>query len=180
MMSPGMEPVPGAGQHPEMHRPIAVDRVGPHGHAAEIKATTAECAAIAGRLRLPSIASLRCRFQLHPLPGGRVAASGSLHVVLSQICVVTLEPFTATIKEEFRIRFVPDGRESDDPDPESEDEIPYPDAEIDLGEAAVEQLALALDAYPRAPGAILAEAPDDDAALPFAGLAGFGRKNQTS
>lgn len=171
---------PGAVPGPEMHRPIAVDRIGPHGHAAEIKATAPECVAIAVRLLLPAVASLRCHFQLHPQPGGRIAVSGTLNAVLSQICVVTLEPFSAKIEEKFRIRFVPEGRESDDPDPESDDEVPYSGAEIDLGEAAIEQLALALDPYPRAPGATLPDILDDGMASPFAGLAGFGSKNQPS
>lgn len=179
-MTPGPKAVPGVVQGPEMHRPLAVDRIGPQGHDVEVKATGSECAAIAVRLLLPAMASLRCRFQLHPLPGGRIVASGTLNAMLSQVCVVSLEPFTAEIKEKFRIRFVPEGRESDDPDPESEDEIPYSGAEIDLGEAAVEQLALALDPYPRAPGATLPDTLDDDAASPFASLAGFGRKNPSS
>ena len=51
---------------------------------------------------------------------------------------------------------------------------------IDLGEAAVEQLALALDPYPRGPGADAAEAalpadPDDTPQSHFAALARRGR-----
>jgi hypothetical protein len=46
---------------------------------------------------------------------------------------------------------------------------------LDLGEALAEQLALALDPYPRAPGASLAAAEDEEdespARGPFAGLA---------
>ena len=72
----------------------------------------------------------------------------------------------------FQLRFVPVGAESDDTDPESEDEIPYAGGVLDLGEAAAEQLALALDPFPRKPGAAL---PDDDSralrAYPFAKLA---------
>ena len=165
---------------PELHRPIAVDRIGPHGHAVQIQASPAECLAVAGRLLLPDIASIRCQFSLHLLPGGRIGAQGELQVALSQICVVTLEPFVAVIKERFRVRFVPEGRESDDPDPESEDEIPYAGAVIDLGEAAVEQLALTLDPYPRSPGAELPDAATGDATSPFAALAALRGKNQLS
>ena len=43
---------------------------------------------------------------------------------------------------------------------------------IDLGEAAAEQLALALDPYPRAPGAVL-EMEEEPEAAPFAALAAF-------
>ncbi len=166
----------GAGPEPELHRPLAVERIGPHGHEVEIQATGPECADVAVRLRLPAIASLACRFQLQPLPGGRIAASGALKAVVSQVCVLTLESFTATVEETFRIRFVPEGRESDDPDPESEDEIAYAGAAIDLGEAAVEQLALALDPYPRAPGAVLPDKARDVPASPFAGLSSLRRQ----
>jgi uncharacterized metal-binding protein YceD (DUF177 family) len=75
-------------------------------------------------------------------------------------CVVTLEDFETLTEERFRVRFVPVGRESDDDDPESDDEIPYTAGMVDLGEAAAEQLALALDPYPRKPGAIF-EPPQD-------------------
>ena len=179
-MPPDTIPIAGVGPEPELHRPVAVDRVGPRGHEVELQATVAECAAVAIRLLLPSIAALRCRFQLQPLPGGRIAASGALKAVLSQVCVVTLEPFTAMVEEAFRVRFVPQGRESDDPDPEADDEIPYSGATIDLGEAAVEQLALALDPYPRAPGAVLPDEARDDPASPFAGLADLRGGSQIS
>ena len=172
--------IAGAGSEPELHRPLAVDRIGPHGHEVEIRATQSECTGVAVRLLLPAIASLSCRFELHPLPGGRIAVNGTLKAVLSQVCVVTLEAFTATVEEVFRVRFVPAGRESDDPDPESEDEIAYPGAVIDLGEAAVEQLALALDPYPRAPGAVLPDEARDDPASPFAGLSELRRGDRTS
>ena len=50
------------------------------------------------------------------------------------------------------MRCVPAGQESDDADPEAPDEIGYADGMLDLGEAAAEQLALALDPYPRSAG----------------------------
>ena len=62
-----------------------------------------------------------------------------------QTCVITLEEFEAEVEERFILRFVPAGSESDDPDPETEDEVGYANGVIDLGDAAAEQLALALD-----------------------------------
>ncbi len=47
---------------------------------------------------------------------------------------------------------------------------------IDLGEALAEQLALALDPYPRKPGAKLPSEASDDGANPFSALkAKFGK-----
>ena len=74
-----------------------------------------------------------------------------------------------------RVRFVPEGREDPELDPDSDDEIPYSGVAIDLGEAAAEQLALMLDPYPRKPGADLPAAADDSQTSPFAALARLKR-----
>jgi uncharacterized metal-binding protein YceD (DUF177 family) len=84
-------------------------------------------------------------------------------------CVITLEDFETEMTEALAIRFVPAGTETEEIDPEAEDEIPYGGKTIDLGEAAAEQLALALEPYPRKPGAALAEEPAAPA-NPFAAL----------
>jgi uncharacterized metal-binding protein YceD (DUF177 family) len=162
---------------PEFHRPLPLDRIGPSGHEAEVKASDAECAALAGRLLLPAVLHLSCRFRLHAHPAGRVAAAGHLKALLVRTCVITLDDFEVEIDEPFSVSFVPEGTESDDPDPESEDEIPYCGSTIDLGEAATEQLALALDPYPRKPGAELPEAANDVEDSPFARLATLRPKN---
>jgi hypothetical protein len=66
-------------------------------------------------------------------------------------------------------RFVPRLR----PGRQQPDEIPSENGVVDLGEAVAEQLALALDPYPRAPGAAMPEETDDAAAErhPMAALA---------
>lgn len=161
----------------ELHRPVAVDALAPGGEEFVVQASAAECAALAARMRLPAVLSLRCRFRLLPGLAGGVAADGWLEAEVVQTCVVTLEDFSATLAEAFAVRFVPAGAEADDLDPESPDEIPYAGGVLDLGEAAAEQLALALDPYPRAPGATLPEVsgPAEDSASPFARLAELRR-----
>jgi uncharacterized metal-binding protein YceD (DUF177 family) len=157
---------------PEMSRPVRVEAVGLDGLEVEVVASAAECAAVARRLGVALVAAIACRFRLAPAGGRAIAASGRLQARLERECVVTLEPFEAVHDERFRLRFVPAGTETQDEDPESDDEIPYEDGVIDLGEAAVEQLALGLDPYPRSPGAVL-ELPDQpDRQGPFAALAG--------
>jgi hypothetical protein len=94
-----------------------------------------------------------------------------------QNCVVSLEDFSAAVDERFTVRCVPDGEESHDPDPEAPDEITYVNGVLDLGEAAAEQLALALDPYPRAPGAELPEIEADPEAHDFDVLAALKRPN---
>jgi hypothetical protein len=158
---------------PELHRPLAVDAIPAGGLDYVVEANDAELAALAVRMRLPALSSFSCRFRLSPDLAGGIMAEGSLEAEVVQTCVVTLEDFAATVAEQFAVRFVPDGMETDDVDPEAIDEIPYAGGVLDLGEAAAEQLALALDPYPRAPGATLPDMADPDEALPtpFAKLA---------
>ncbi|MBS0562184.1 MAG: DUF177 domain-containing protein [Proteobacteria bacterium] len=146
-----------APQAPELHRPVPVRRVGPDGLTVTVEASAAECAAIAERMRLPAVLALSCRFDLRPGLRGVVEATGRLRARVVQVCVVSLDEFEAAVADDFAIRFVPEGEESDDDDPEAADEAPYQGDAIDLGEAAAEQLALALDPYPRKPGAELPE-----------------------
>lgn len=155
--------------HPELSRRIQVRSLGLARPATDgtgsgletvVEATPAECRAMAQRLQVPAVASLRCRFRLDGVTGsGIVEADGLLHAVLTRTCVATLEDFETNVVEPFQVRFVPAERLGTQPDEaldlDADDDVPYGNGTIDLGEAAVEQLALALDPYPRKPGAEL-------------------------
>ena len=156
---------------PELHRPLPLEQIGPGGRTVEIEANPAECAALAHRLGIPAVLALSCRFRLGAPRQGQVPAEGELRARLRRVCVVTLDEFDTEVSERFHVRFVPAGKESEAADdPEADDEIPYENASLDLGEAAVEQLALGLDAYPRKPGAVLPEEAEDLPESPFAAL----------
>jgi uncharacterized metal-binding protein YceD (DUF177 family) len=137
---------------PELYRPHQADAPGASSRDITITATDGECAALARRFGLPAIASLACHFRLVAGPGGLLSATGDLTAQITQVCVVTLDPFESLVTEHFGVRFVPVALLIDDIDPEAIDEIPYENGMIDLGEAAAEQLALCLDPYPHAPG----------------------------
>jgi uncharacterized metal-binding protein YceD (DUF177 family) len=162
---------------PELHRPIAVERVGPGGLDITVEATVAECAALAERMGLPAVLALTCTFHLDRDAAGTLLARGHLVARLMQTCVVSLDDFVNAVEERFAVRCVPDGEETDNPDPESLDEITFVDGTLDLGEAAAEQLALALDPYPRAPDAALPDMPADPEAQPFAALTPLQRRH---
>jgi uncharacterized metal-binding protein YceD (DUF177 family) len=159
---------------PEFSRPLALDRVGPAMLAIDVTATEAECSALAGRLGVPELHALACRFRLRRVGSGRIAAEGDLRARLVRECVLSLDLFETEQTEAFRVIFVPAGTEDDDPDPESDDEIPYEGAAIDLGETAAEQLALVLDPYPHKPGAALPPDAQEPLDSPFAALARRG------
>ncbi len=155
----------------EMCRPIQADRVG-DGLSLMVEANESECGAIALRLRVPSIQSLHCAWVLRPGHDGTVEANGSLRARLHQECVVSLDAFATDVVEEFAVRFVPAGRETGEADdPDEPDELIIEDGALELGEATVEQLALALDPYPRKPGAELPAEVVDASGNPFAALA---------
>ena len=142
----------------ELHRPVPTDRVGPVGLTLVIVADAQECAAIAHRLMIPGVDLVRCEWRLRPSQGGSFEAEGSLRARLRQVCVITLDEFESELVEEFSVLFVPSGTEQEiADDPDEPDQIPFDAAVLDLGEATVEQLALALEPYPRKPGAELPE-----------------------
>jgi len=153
-----------------MQRPVALDRIGLQGMSLDVEASASELPAIAGRLRVVALAKLQCAFKLRRIGATTIEVQGVLQARVTETCVVSLDPFEHEAREAFTLYFVPAGTEDDDLDPEAIDEIPYSGSAIDLGEAAVEQLALALDPYPRQPGAALPADLTDEPSGPFAAL----------
>jgi len=145
-----------------------------------VTANAGERAALAARFGLPAISRLEGQFRLRHEHGGVLAAALALEACVTQICVVTLDPFEAEISTQAELRFVPAaampeaGADEEEMTPaalDAPDEIPYAGEFIDLGAALAEELALALDPYPRKPGAQLPEEATDLGAHPFAALA---------
>jgi uncharacterized metal-binding protein YceD (DUF177 family) len=148
----------------ELHCLIPVDRIGAQDLEIVVEANARERAALARRMGIPDVQALACRFRVTRDRAERFAATGHLSAEVVQTCVISLEDFSATVDEHFRLRFVPAGEETEAIDPEDPiDEIGYRGGVLDLGEAAAEQLGLALEPYPRRPGATL---PEHDAELP--------------
>ena len=153
----------------EFSRFVETDSVGTHRMERRISANPEERAALAKRFDLLGIDRLEAVFLLKRAGGGVIHVTGELAAAVTQACVVTLAPVEARIAETFSADFVDaDRRRTDDLDlAYDEDDPPEPirNGHIDLGELAAEQLALALNPYPRAPGAAIpAEfSPDADA-----------------
>jgi uncharacterized metal-binding protein YceD (DUF177 family) len=158
---------------PEFGRPIAAALIPAEGRTERPVATPEECAALARRFDIPGVAAFSAEVTLRPEPGGVIRATGRLHAEVTQTCVVTLEPVAQTVEEAVDLRFLPPGQEPGD-EPDEPDEIPMEGHQLDLGEALAEQLALALDPYPRAPGAELPPLDGDGPSGPFAALARRG------
>ena len=154
---------------PELTRPFPIARIGA-GAAFVVEAKPAEREALSRRMGIMAIHRLECRFDLKRVEADVVEANGLLLARVRQSCVVSLEPFDADVEESFCVRFVPEGRQSEELNLECDDEVTYTGSVLDLGEAASEQLALALDPFPRMPGAELSGEAAGDSVGAFAAL----------
>ena len=142
-----------------------------------MEAAASERAALAARFAIEAIDRLDASLEIDLLHGGMVRVRGSYRAAVVQNCVVTLEPVPAVIEEAVEMIFSPEESVADagpvtviwgeDDPPET-----IRNGSIDLGEAVAQQLALALDPYPRAPDADLPEGGANELAkdTPFAAL----------
>ncbi len=88
-------------------RLVRVDSVPREGQVVTIEATPAEREALASFYRLPDIAALTATLRLVPWGRGGARVTGAVHGELTQVCVVSLEPFPATVDEDLDVRFAP-------------------------------------------------------------------------
>ena len=158
----------------EFSRPVAVARLAPGETVFDIAATPAECAALARRFGLVALDRLVARVVVEPVEGGLVRVTAELSATVVQECVVTLEPVTSTIAEPVTLLFS-EGAAPAEPvlSAEAEPVEPICGGIIDIGEAVAQHLSLALDPYPRAPGAaaLIPETGGDEGGSAFAALA---------
>lgn len=136
---------------PEFSRTERVDAIGEHERVVEIAATPEERAALAKRFDLLRVDRLEARFAIRREAAG-VVARGRVEAEVVQACSVTDEPVSSQVDEPADLRFVPEleaGAEELELSADSLDTIPYEGGRIDLGEAAAETMALALDPFPR-------------------------------
>jgi uncharacterized metal-binding protein YceD (DUF177 family) len=129
------------------------------GHAFNIEADDGERAALAMRFGLESLDHFSAQGNLEVEAGGkRAVLEVRFAAELTQSCVVTMEPVADRIKESFTAVYIaPEPSDADgevDIDPEAEDPPePLAPEGVDVGDAVAERLGLAIEPYPRAPGA---------------------------
>lgn len=140
---------------PEFHRPVRIDQIGEGDLKQHIAAQADERRRLMGRFNLLELDVLEADYSLRRDAAG-ILATGRLTAKVAQPCVASGEPVPESIDEAFTLRFLPEGSvEGSDVelDDDAMDTMFYTGASIDLGEAAAETLALALDPYPRSPHA---------------------------
>jgi Large ribosomal RNA subunit accumulation protein YceD len=167
-------------------RLVRVDALPREGQVVTIEATPAEREELASFYGLPAIAALTATLRLHPWGQGGARVTGAVHAELTQVCVVSLEPFPATVDEDVDVRFAPQTAANSRSKPIEETQTfsladedepdPVIDGKIDLGALTAELFALGLDPYPRKPDAVLEERSNSEPTnSPFAALAQRGK-----
>jgi uncharacterized metal-binding protein YceD (DUF177 family) len=145
----------------EFSRPIRPSELGVQGLTLELEAGAADRGELAERYGLVELCTLQATVRVIRVRGGKLLKlAGRLHAELVQSCVVTLEPVRNRIDEEFEILYRPAGGA-----PENAGKAPYEDSDedaepleadsLDVAEAVAAELALAIDPFPRKPGASL-------------------------
>lgn len=167
---------------PEFSRIVSIARLGDDATVYQIAANEGERAALAQRFGLIALDRFAATISLSRESGGGIRLDAEIEAEIVQECVVTLEPFASRVSDKFLLIY---RRETagarDTVDVEEDDFEPLQGNEIDIGEAAAQQLSLALDPFPRAPGSFLPDEvrPGADSAAapnPFAELANLAKK----
>lgn len=164
---------------PEWSRPERLDAIGSAERHVAITADEAERAALARRFALLGVERLEAAIAVRQEAHG-IVARGRVRGRVVQACVATGEPVTAEIDEPIDLLFVeaPQGDEAEvELSAGALDTVEIEGGAIDLGEAAAETLALALDPFPRSPEAAAALRKagvlGEDEAGPTGALAGL-------
>ncbi len=134
------------------------------GNEKSLKPPAAALAAIAEWAGVAAVHSLEAKVRVLRAGESTFRYSGQLTAELDQNCVVTMEPVRESISRDFERTYVVVPRRHSRPammelSKEDLDEAETLDSPvIDLAAPILEELALAIDPYPRAPGAVF-EAP---------------------
>lgn len=145
--------------------PVMVAHIPDTGLHRELEASAAERQAMADLAGVRDILSARADFDVVPKSGGRVQVMGRVRARVGQTCVVTLDPIESEIDEEVDLTFAPEaetrrledlieqGQDDEEPPVAADPPEAIVNGIIDLGRIATDALFLAIDPYPRKPGA---------------------------
>lgn len=160
---------------------VRVDKIPTAGRVVTIRTDDAQRAVLADRLKVSEVTEFSAQVTATRFRGG-IQAKGTVEGTVIQPCVVTGDPVTQAISEPIDRVFLPGRDEASEATAGAEifvnledDDLPdyFEGDEIDLADLVLEVFAIAIDLYPRKPGAELPEDQrgDDPAELsPFAAL----------
>ncbi|GAA0659317.1 uncharacterized metal-binding protein YceD (DUF177 family) [Sphingomonas insulae] len=139
---------------PEFSRPERLDAIGAGEREVRIAADEGERTALARRFGVLSVERLAAVLTIRREAAG-IAVRGQVTGAVVQACSVTGAPLDAAIDEPVALLFVEalDEQEEVELDSGALDVVEIEGGAVDLGEAAAETMALALDPFPRGPEA---------------------------
>ncbi|MEO1656560.1 MAG: DUF177 domain-containing protein [Pseudomonadota bacterium] len=142
--------------------PLAVDQLSEEMTERSIDVGADDRAALAKRLDLPAVNALSGTLKA-VRHGTLIHIDGRIDAELERTCVVSLEPMSETVGEDFSTDYTTDLAEGMDDDIEGDLDAPelLEGETLDLGDVLLEQLVLAMTPHPRKEGA---EAPNDPGA----------------
>lgn len=122
-------------------------------------------------LDLASLTSFESEITVVPAHVGWTL-SGWVRAEAEQVCGITLETLPVSVDERFSVDLVEEADAASEVEVTLEDDSPdvIEEGRIDLGQYAVEQFALALDPFPRKPGAEFVQPEEPVEVSPFAVL----------
>ena len=142
------------------------------------------CKGIARALDLQSLEGFEADIKLVPTVSGW-RMEGRVVADAVQTCGLTLEPLPVRVDRKFSVQMVEASEREDDEEGEIDLELDddSPDqiegGSLDLGQYAVEQLALSLDPFPRKPGAVFEQPKEPGEISPFAMLKSLQSKGDS-
>lgn len=163
--------------------PISVAQIPPAGLHHELTANDAQRERLRDVGGVVDVLRATASFDVFNISGERVQVTGIVKSRVVQTCVVTLDEIESDIEEHIDVTFAPPSLIPSKPRIPSKDDgedaaeipdLPEPivDGQIDLGELAGEFLMLAIEPYPRKPGAVFEPPAEkvDPNEHPFAAL----------
>lgn len=153
-----------------LSRPVVVASVPAEGVEIAIVADEAERAALAELNGAEAIERFEARVRLKPVGRNGLTARGELVADAVRLCVVTLEPFVESLREDIDARYVTEFADQAAADAEDAPDL-IENGVVDVGALASEFFTLGLDPHPKKPGAQFDPAVvRDPADSPFAAL----------
>lgn len=164
--------------------PIVVAELPEEGIDLELVPDDESRAALARHVGVLAVPRFSARLSVKPDGRGGAMVEGAMEATVRQTCVVTLEPFDNAIAEAISARFVPaknsmpersgaiEAGKDDPPDP-------LIGGRLDVAAVIAEFLILAVDPYPKKPGAVFIPPAEGEAAeqpTAFAALAKLKRR----
>ena len=156
--------------------PLQIDELNQGEQSYMLRADKAQLETLKEILQVPAVnyfeADIKLKFQKKR---GILDVSGQVRAGLGLISVISLEPFDRDYKTDFTLTFDTNATYEQIREPDEDIEADIPDivigGRIDLGDIAIEQLALVMEDHPRQDGEEFSPLIEDDAPLrenPFA------------